>query len=438
MSRYVIEDILTHVCIDTSDTSAKREEVWVSRVLSNITSWRSDYDYTLNLPLDLSHLYQIRSNPFLCIDNLRMDNIHHAVEELKSVPSCIMLDSTPIDEGRDLHGLLSIATSLSTHKILFCTSPHLIEADLDLIKRQGVDENSAAYGTMLQRLSEEMKVELVVGISMLNPSSTISSEPLTPKYRKAIGISCNLGKAWCSSASLITELQAVDKVKLKACCRTQQLFHQTNPNSIPPLIIYLPLLCDKGFIQEVAQVLNNSRVCWGHVVFSQVNFGMTSLDFLTELLSQFNIILSFDTFGYKNILVDHLLDRSSRIVSEAELLCVIQHLVNKGFGDRIIVSSNFQMKLQLKSFGGYGLEILNQLNIQPLSGSEKCLGKLSTANLIRVLTWRVATEAIAIEPDKISCHICRQLFIPGDHYSKFGFDYCSKRCLLAHRDKDWK
>ena len=281
-------------------------------------------------------------------------------------------------------------------------------------------------------------MELVVGISMFHSISTNANEPLTPKYRKATGISCNLGKAWGSSTSLYTELQAADKAKLQACCRTQQLFLQSNPNSIPPLFIYLPLLCDKRFIQEVVQVLNNSGVCWGHVVFCQVNVDETSLDFLTELLSSFNIIVSFDTFGYRNTLIDDQLDRSSRIVSDIELLRVIQNLLEKGFGDRIIVSSNFQMKLQLKCYGGYGLEILNKLNKQTVSGYEKCLGKLSTVNLNRILTWRIATEAIEIHPDKLPCHICQNLFIPGDHYSKFGFDYCSKRCLLAHRDKDWK
>ena len=360
MPRYIIEDILTN------EVSEKRDEetvVWLSRVLSNITSWRRSDDALVNLPLDLSHLYQIRANPFLCIDNLRMDSVHHAVDELTS-----LLDSTPVDEGRDLAGLISIATSLPKNKILFCTSPALVEVDVDLIKRQGLDENSAAYVTMLQRLSEEMKVELVVGISMFHSISTNANEPLTPKYRKATGITCNLGKAWGSSTSLYTELQAADKAKLQACCRTQQLFLQSNPNSIPPLFIYLPLLCDKRFIQEVVQVLNNSGVCWGHVVFCQVNVDETSLDFLTELLSSFNIIVSFDTFGYRNTLIDDQLDRSSRIVSDIELLRVIQNLLEKGFGDRIIVSSNFQMKLQLKCYGGYGLEILNKLNKQTVSG----------------------------------------------------------------------
>ena len=63
---------------------------------------------------------------------------------------------------------------------------------------------------------------------------------------------------------------------------------------------------------------------------------------------------------------------------------------------------------------------------------------LGYMRLWSLLNWRPVPAEIVVEKEKLKCHVCSKMFVPGDHFSKFSFEYCSVACLSVHRRRNWK
>lgn len=426
MADGIVEDIL-HRQTRLDDFTAN-VSIWTTRLLSRIQS-----DTATELPVELSTLHQIRCNPYCSLDNLRIDSTHLITQELKVVDlskECWIVDTTLKDEGRDLSGLLTLANNVHPNtKLFYATSPNLTPQDITSAATYPL-VSDASYLSALQRLSDEMRVELLVGIQS-HPQQSAAS---TPSYCKAIAISCNVGQSWDESVSSLTP---VDIMKLRACARTQLLLKD---GAVPPLFIYLPLFCDTAVYVKVLEVLSESKAQMDRVVLCQLNIDVQHLSVLIDLLTKYPSLVCFDTFGYDDTFIakgKSSLCCKSRFLSNEHILQVVEQLLLLGFGDRILASSNIYTKLQLLSYGGHGFQILQDIQQQPC-GNLTTLGKVSSSNYLRILSWRKAVEVKVIEVDKLTCHICQQQFIPGNHYSKFSNEYCTKKCLFIHRDRNWK
>jgi uncharacterized protein involved in response to NO len=74
----------------------------------------------------------------------------------------------------------------------------------------------------------------------------------------------------------------------------------------------------------------------------------------------------------------------------------------------------------------------------PHAPIDSTLEAIASNNLWRLLNWRPAPVLHEVAVQQLACHICAKLFVPGNHFSKFQFEYCSSACLAKHRKADWK
>jgi hypothetical protein len=81
---------------------------------------------------------------------------------------------------------------------------------------------------------------------------------------------------------------------------------------------------------------------------------------------------------------------------------------------------------------------INRLQKLPYQFTDKEVRALFCDNLFALLRWYHPPEAVELPVETMPCHICGRLFVPGDHYSKFSFVYCSSACLGKHRKVDFK
>ena len=55
-----------------------------------------------------------------------------------------------------------------------------------------------------------------------------------------------------------------------------------------------------------------------------------------------------------------------------------------------------------------------------------------------MLRWHEIPKPVESEPEKMECYFCRQFFIPGNHFEKYNFVYCSSKCLSNHRKENYE
>jgi hypothetical protein len=68
---------------------------------------------------------------------------------------------------------------------------------------------------------------------------------------------------------------------------------------------------------------------------------------------------------------------------------------------------------------------------------DSLLDKLCARNLRNLVCWRPEPPPVHVAVEFLTCHICAKKFVPGNHYSKFSFEYCSSKCLTQHRKANW-
>lgn len=178
--------------------------------------------------------------------------------------------------------------------------------------------------------------------------------------------------------------------------------------------------------------------------------------------------------------------------SDEEVLCCVLYLCRRGFGARLCLSVDIKTRLQLRWYGGPGVgyvtdsllprlrrwydlsvlesvvgtEALHQVVLGQNSSSSTTSGTINSSessnfagssasstplcfreeevrallggNLLALLSWYHPPDAVELPVETLPCHICGREFVPGDHYSKFSFVYCSSACLAKHRKLDYK
>jgi predicted metal-dependent phosphotriesterase family hydrolase len=442
MTTRIVQDVLLN---ENSFELGTRSEGYISttRLLSVIKSSSEE-----DVAFDLSNLHHLRSNPYSSMENMRIDSVNLLIRDIETLDTSKgywLIDTTPSDQGRDLAGLVSLAKSVHSNcKLFFCTSPHVSSQEKLSIDLNHLADGDSPFLTLQQKVSNEMKAELLVGIpapTQTSKTPVTAQVVTTPKYCKAIGISCNIGKPWCCLFESVSSLTPLDRFLLKSCARTQALLRESSDDSTtPPIFVYMPLFCEPMLYADVLQLLQESHAIMSRVVLCQVNIEFESVPIILNLLHRFPSLLCFDTFGYNDAFRCNGsggLCSKSKIASNFTLLSIINGLIREGFSDRILASTQIFTKLQWTSGGGQGYRIFNEIN-QQLCIDDFTLGDLCSTNYFRILTWRKPLTTKPIEVDKLTCHICAEQFIPGNHYSKFSFEYCTKKCLLAHRERDWK
>ena len=413
--------------------------VQISRVLSNLSQYCPTYASTD--AITLSNLWQIKQNPEGFYNNMCMENIVEANKELQLLsPGSIVLETTSVDQGCNIASLHSLASKAKVNgvSLLFACS---------IVPSTVIESRSTDYeNKVLSKLREE-----VLAGRPINSEAAADSTNTAQTYTKASAIVCNLGEPFQPPKDSLTsnELSA-----LKACGRLHSELSKDvtfGKDKLPPLIISLPPFSLVHV--ELLEILRAAGADLSKVVFNQVALSRESFDYYQQLLSApYNCTLCVDTWGYCATFSSSLNNtHQNSFLSDQELLDQVLTLVHAGCQNQLVLSLAVYCKIQLTAYGGYGYSHIEN-SIAPalttqLSGSNcEAISTNATAitraltggNLWTLLNWRPAPPPVAVTIDYLTCHICAKKFVPGNHFSKFGFEYCTTKCLGVHISRDWK
>jgi enamine deaminase RidA (YjgF/YER057c/UK114 family) len=262
---------------------------------------------------------------------------------------------------------------------------------------------------------------------------------------------------------------------------------------LPPIIIHSPPF--STVYEEVLNVLATAGADLNKVMFTQIALDATNKEQWSQLLSRYPCSICVDTWGYSATFSPTCYPPGTasaeaiprQFPPDVHLAQSVAMLCHAGHAAQVLLSLAIYCKLQWTSYGGYGYGYLHS-RVIPLvrrcllgnrvdasgiehgghddnmkhsktsatstsaeghsallthaavgaSDVEATLSALARDNALRLILWRPPPAQATIEVQRLTCHVCKKLFIPGNHFSKFEFDYCSSGCLSEHRKANWK
>lgn len=420
-------------------------------------------------------LWKMKENPFSCRENLRIDNIEVMKRELTELltkqtssthhKSTYIVDISDTDNLGPLHSLSKLLPS--TFQVVYSAKA------LPSIVSDRVPES----------LASRLQAQLMIGDSIPGPAGL-------PINIRSGCLKCQVGSPFQINASFLV----VDKIQIMAHCRVQRDIQAKYPLCSAPLLV---IGCGPFFALHW-QLLSHVRDSGGslaHVLLHQLVLSHSWLPYYEVLLLSFpEPSLCIDCFTHQSVFgmslpcgvtsdeLDNSISSTSmdtsispgtvQYASDEEVLRCVLYLCRRGFSSRLCLSIDIKTKLQLRWYGGPGIgyvtdSLLPRLHrsydlsvLESFVGTEAfhsvivnrsstAVGKLISFreeevkallcdNLLALLSWYHPPESVEVPLEKLPCHICGREFVPGDHYSKFAFVYCSSACLGKHRKLDYK
>jgi hypothetical protein len=433
---------------------------------------------TIDRGVVLANLWDIKERPWLSAANISTDNISEHNTELSALPTPWLIQDTNVQAKRlpTLANLISSAAKVGF--ILHCSTP---APRVDLTTSDEVYVDNAV---------KALRLELLVG------TQTASILPITDgsggsiPVAKANVIVCDFGMPFMPPK--IT-LHRDEELMLRACGTVHaQLAKDAQFTALPPIIISCPPVSTvHGQILDVLQALGADL---SRVMFNQIALSESTIDYWKQLLQRYPCTICIDTWGYSGVLcptsypegtvTDSQALRPDPFPSDHEMANGVVQLVAAGLQAQLTLSLAMYCKIQWTQYGGYGYGYLHRVVVpllrkrlstmlmtrsdvpsdangasvhsgtkRDISGASPTIVSSSAAgdnsvddimaallqqNALRLIHWRPAPVLAPIAVQQLPCHICRKLFTPGNHFSKFQFDYCSSACLAAHRKNDFK
>jgi hypothetical protein len=434
---------------------------------------------TIDRGIALANLWDIKERPWLSAANVSTDNISEHCTELAALPTSWLVQDTNVQAKR-LSTLANLTSSTAKAGfILHCCSP---PTKMDPTTSDEVYVDSAV---------KALRLELLVGMptaSILpNTDGSVGSVPVA----KANAMVCDFGMPFMPPK--ITLLHDEELI-LRACGTVHaQLAKDAQFTALPPIIISCP-----PFSTAHAQTLDElqaSGADLSRVMFNQIALTESTIDYWKQLLQRYPCSICVDTWGYSGVfcptsypegtVTENPIPRPQPFPSDHEMANSVVLLVAAGLQAQLTLSLAMYCKIQWTQYGGYGYGYLHRVVVPLLrerlsavlmtrsegvpsgatadsvhSGTKRnitsaspTIASNSTAggnavdavmtallhqNALRLIHWRPAPVLAPIAVQQLPCHICRKLFTPGNHFSKFQFDYCSSACLSAHRKNDFK
>jgi hypothetical protein len=434
---------------------------------------------TIDRGVVLPNLWDIKERPWLSSANISTDNISEHNTELSALPTPWLIQDTNVQAKRlpTLANLTSSAAKVGF--ILHCSTP-APRVDLTTSDEVYVDNTVKA-----------LRLELLVGMptAPLTPimDGSVGSVPVA----KANAIVCDFGMPFMPPK--ITLLHD-EELMLRACGTVHaQLAKGAQFTALPPIIITCPPFSTVH--AQILDVLQASGADLSRVMFSQIAITESTTEYWRQLLQRYPCSICIDTWGYSGVFCpssypEDTMTESSALrpqpfPSDLEMANSVVRLIAAGLQVQLILSLAMYCKIQWTQYGGYGYGYLHRV-VAPLlrerlstmsvtrsedapgdatadsvhSGTKRdifgasptitstgtegnntvdtVMAALVQRNALRLIHWRPAPVLAPIAVQQLPCHICRKLFTPGNHFSKFQFDYCSSACLSAHRKNDFK
>jgi len=430
-----------------------RGSVQASRVLSNLSQFCPQTASTD--PVSLSNLWPVKSNPTHSLSNMCIENTTEAYDELRKLSAgSVVLDVTGSSQGRSIPSLQALAARAKANGVSLLFSHTITPVPHEAEKQDEYE----------QQLLKKLREEVLVGCPVTSEASTDSLKTVQV-YTKASAVVCDFGLPLMPPKTAHTDAEAS---VLKVCGKLHSELHKDKDfgQNVPPIFISLPPFSTVH--AQVLSTLRDSGADLSRVVFNQVSLRQCDVSYWIDILNIHPCSICVDSWGYS---ATFNTINTCAFASDSELIESVLVLIQAGFSNRIILSLAIYCKIQLGAYGGYGYAYL-QNTVAPALYDRLTTNSIVTAsttttptvaitdakpttigtttetaaiihaltgdNLWTLLNWRPAPPAVAISIEYLSCHICSKKFVPGNHFSKFGFDYCTTKCLGVHRTRDWK
>lgn len=368
-----------------------------SRLLGNYYYERCILD---DSEICLENLWSIKQHPQFYRKNLQLNNIESTTLELKALCKDTVVVDLSAKEFRDLNSLRTLSQRVSSNNIhiICCTSP---------------------FGDNLIEAVNFMKNEFILGICT-NVSGTEDS------------ICFNVGAIFYPSISTSVLLEK-DVYSITAC-----LSLYTSLQCILPIFLDISSLDTSQYI-TLMSLLNSLHTNLSHVILNSLVISLANIDHILLFLTM-NPDIKVCISGFGNVL--HPSGPAPIPPTDTEIIQVLKQLLTKGFNHRLILTPDIKYKIQCSRWGGSGYSYLYS-DILPLLEQQHGISStdislITCENLANILAWKIPETPIEVEIDQWECFICKKKFIPGKHYEKFSFVYCSSICLQSHRKNNWK
>ncbi len=410
---------------------------------SNVISTENKEDI---YDISLRDLWKLKENPCISLSNLRTDNGEICYQELKVLESKThhLVNLDMFNGVCSIDGLKVLAKKVQNVHFYCSTSPVATSN-----RPQSNTANATKMVISIKDAATNMKSDLIAGLSVHVDSSIGTGNSDSGSAPLAIAVTYSVRALPCSAAP--TALSERDMSALVACGLVHSdlasmFAKDMEPGGTAPLLP--PVFVDAGGMhstlhQEVLTALLRGGANLSRVVLTQCVVSPATVDYWHALLCAYPCLLCVDNFGYSSTFSPISGPASP---SDHEMLTAVCELCSRGHTERIVLSLGIFCKLQLGVFGGHGYGYLDRvlrpqlvsMCAQQQQDGEATARLITGGNLMRLLAWRRPLKEVQREVETLPCHVCSGKFVPGEHYSKHQFVYCSSKCLAAHRKLDWK
>ena len=300
----------------------------------------------VHAPVELSTLGAIRRAPFGNLDNCVLDDTALAVEELrrfKTAGGSSVVDCTNNGLGRTPLALQEVAQAAEVNIVM--GSGYYI----------GRSHSYDMADRSVEMITDEIEHDLMQGVEDTGVRSGLIGE---------IGTSFKVRE----------NEQRVLRAAARAQCSTGA-----------PISVHL-LPWQKNGIQ-VPEILESEGANPNQVILCHLSPTSGDVEYHTTLVRR-GAYVEYDFFG-----MEFYVDSVGRYLgSDAASVAALKRLIDAGCLERLLLSHDIAMKIQLTRYGGWGYAHLVK-NVVPMlsrSGlSEEQISTLIVENPRRVLTWRV-------------------------------------------------
>ncbi len=259
-------------------------------------------------PVSVENIGELRMNPFLSRDNCFLLDVNLAVGELgrfTELGGDTVVDPTNFGIGRDPAALQRIARRTKLN-IVMGSGFYLEPSHPGWFTRMDLDEATAFIVADVGGGAEQP--EVMAGII------------------GEIGVS-----------KLFTE---AERKSLRAAARASRL-------TGVPLSIHLPGW--ERLAHEVLDIVEDEGADLGHTVLCHMNPSHNDLDYQMALARR-GAFLEYDMIGMDY----YYADQDAQSPSDEENARAIRALIDKGFGERVLMSQDVFLKIMLTRYGGFG------------------------------------------------------------------------------------
>jgi phosphotriesterase-related protein len=277
-----------------------------------------------NLPFTLENLGWIRYNYFSHYENLILDDLNITVSELalyKQAGGGTVVDVSTIGIGRDPEALARASRASGVNVVM--ATGYYVEPT------HPASVESATEGDLVDR----MMLEISDGAILERPNT--AGHDIT-RANQRTDVRAGVIKVGCSYP-----LQTNDKKVLAAAAEVQR-------KTGAPITIHVGRHDQSAL--EIAAFLEEVDANMAHTVLGHLDVRIENFETL-DAVAQTDCFLEFDLFGHE---ISNFPNAPRDMPSDAQRLDLLEHVMELGHVDRVLVSHDICTKHRLAHFGGHG------------------------------------------------------------------------------------